>query len=361
MPGTRPESIAIDRQPFTHGSVSWQRSFSSGNYIVQNNQGETSHIAVTGANGFIGRQLCTHLSEQQHQVRAIVRAKGTQPLKITQVVQDLAALAPDSRVFEGCDVVVHLAGRAHVLHDEVADPLAEFRKVNVELTRHLIADAARCGVKRFVFVSSIGVNGNASAGHPFTEKDAAAPHDLYAISKHEAEQMIRELIPVSEMQFVIVRPTLVFGPDAPGNFSLLLKLAAKSLPLPFGRIFARRSLLSIWNLVDFLQVCATHPAAAGETFLVSDEQDLMLGDIFRHIGTGMGKKQYILPIPAAVVRGMATLCGKKQMYAKLTAQLLVDTSKARSILGWRAPYNSSAALERAGREYISGKMNETSI
>lgn len=328
---------------------------------MQNNQGASRHIAVTGANGFIGRQLCAHLSDYQHQVRAIVRAHGTQPATVRQVVQDLAALPPDSRVFDGCDVVVHLAGRAHVLHDDVADPLAEFRKVNVELTRHLIADAVRCGVKRFVFVSSIGVNGNASAAHPFTEMDAAAPHDLYAISKYEAEQMIGELIPASEMQFVIVRPTLVFGPDAPGNFALLLKLAAKSLPLPFGRIPARRSLLNIWNLVDFLHLCATHPAAAGETFLVSDEQSLTLGDIFRHLGTGMGKKQHIWPIPAAVVRAVATLCGKRQMYAKLTAQLLVDTTKARTLLGWRAPYNSSAALERAGREYISGKMNETSI
>lgn len=314
-------------------------------------------IAVTGANGFIGRHLCRHLSESDYNVISITRTTNTKidNKTIRRVAADLADPEETNCIFEGCDAVIHLAGRAHVLNDISEDPRAEFYRANVDITRNLILSAAQAGVMRFVFVSSIGVNGSHSENIPFLESDKENPCDFYSESKFKAEQLVRSQAKQCGIEFVIVRPPLVFGPDAPGNFELMMKLAANSLPVPFGRLSARRNLISVWNLADFLRVCATHPLAAGETFLAADEQNVMVPEIFKYLGVGMNKRQYVLPIPECIIRGTAFLLGKSKMFEKLNAELRVDITKAKTVLGWKPPFSSFKSLEKTGKEYMMDK------
>jgi nucleoside-diphosphate-sugar epimerase len=309
-------------------------------------------IAVSGANGFIGQHLCSHLLAQGCEVLAMTRRQTSRDIAgRTNVVLDLMNVDDSSRILDGCDAVIHLAGRAHVLNDTASDPLSEFRKANVTATLNLLRLASRCGVRRFVFVSSIGVNGNRTQGRAFTETDKEDPHDLYAASKLEAEQEIRRYAQQSGIEFVIVRPTLVYGPNAPGNFALLLKLASTNIPLPFGKISARRNLVSVWNLADLLYRCATHPAAAGEVFLAADREALTLKEIFTYLRAGMNKRPWIFDFPAVWLAKIAGMSGKIRMFEKLTGELCADSTKATTILGWQAPYTAYEALERTGKEY----------
>jgi nucleoside-diphosphate-sugar epimerase len=254
---------------------------------------------------------------------------------------------------KGCDTVIHLAGRAHVMNEDHADPLAAFREVNVGLTESLLRHAAGAGVRRFIFVSSIGVNGNHSAGTAFTEARPAAPHDLYAISKWEAELKVMELARATGIDYVIVRPTLIFGADAPGNFAILLKLAATGLPKPFGALVAQRSLLSIWNFVDFLHTCAAHKKPLNRTFLIADNERVTVGEIFTHLGVGMRKKQWLLPVPRTLLALLARLAGRAQLLDKVDSELVVSTAQARADLGWEPPLTTAAGLMRAGKEYAA--------
>lgn len=310
-------------------------------------------VAVTGASGFIGQFLCAELAARGSEVSAVVRSTAAPVLGATRtmVVPDLRH-ATDASMFAGTQVVIHLAGRAHVMNESARDPLAEFRASNVEVTRNLFMLAARAGVQRFVFVSSIGVNGRCTSGEPFSETTKENPHDLYAVSKLEAERAIQSLATEYGLEFVIVRPTLVYGPGAPGNFATLLRLASKGLPLPFGRLTGQRSLVSVWNLVDFLALCATHPAAAGATFLIADEGSVVIREIFEHLGAGMGKRQRMLPIPQALLANLAALCGRRSAFEKLNAELVVDISKAKTVLGWEPPFSTHAGLQRTGNEYM---------
>lgn len=314
-------------------------------------------VLVTGAAGFVGRALCAHLAACGAAVVALSRSApaGSGTPGVTAHVADFGDAAALAARLDGCDTVIHLAGRAHVMHDTVADPLAAFREVNVGLTERLLLLAARAGVRRFIFVSSIGVNGNRSNGAALTEADAPAPHDLYAISKWEAEQRVLALAAQVGIEYVIVRPTLIFGPDAPGNFALLLKLAAKGLPLPFGSLAARRSLLSIWNFVDFLGACARHRAPLQGTFVIADSECVTLSEIFTELGKGMGKRQWLVPVPPALLGALARLAGKGQMLAKVDAELVVSAEKARTTLGWTPPLSTASALVRAGQEYVRAR------
>lgn len=310
-------------------------------------------IAVTGASGFIGRFLCAELAARGIEVAALVRSSAVEVAGAsTKVVVPDLRHATDAAMFAGCKVVIHLAARAHVMKELAGDPLAEYRASNVEVTRHLFMLAARAGVQRFVFVSSIGVNGRRTVGAPFSEVTPEAPHDLYAVSKLEAEREIQSLAAGYGIEFVIVRPTLVYGPGAPGNFGTLVRLASKGLPLPFGRLTGKRSLVSIWNLVDFLALCAIHPAAAGATFLVADEGNVVIREIFEYLGVGMGKRQHILAIPETLLAGLAVLFGRRSAFDKLNAELVVDISKAQTLLGWRPPLSTRAGLLRTGNEYM---------
>ena len=284
---------------------------------------------------------------------ALARAQGTLVEGAKRVVvADLNA--PDSLgdILKECEAVIHLAGRAHMLNDTADDPLHEFRRVNVGMTEKLMQQAAKAGVRRFIYASSIGVNGNKNSGHPFVETDVESPHDLYAVSKLEAEQLVKKIAAQTGMEYVIVRPALVFGPDAPGNFGLLLKLAARRLPLPFGRLSARRNLLSVWNLASFLELCIVHRSTLSETFLIADNETVTLADIFKNLGAGMRKAQMMLPVPQILLVAACYLFGKQQQFEKLNSELRIDSGKAAEKLGWKAPYTTAEALIKTGEEYI---------
>jgi nucleoside-diphosphate-sugar epimerase len=282
-------------------------------------------------------------------VRASVRRPSNLlPHGIEQVVTgDLGPETNWQAALSGADTVVHLAARAHVLEEKTDDPLREFRLVNVEATWNLARQAAAGSVRRFVFVSSIGVNGNSTGLVPFSERDAPHPQEAYAVSKHEAEQALRDLAAHSSMETVVIRPPLVYGPEAPGNFGRLCRLVQRAPLLPFGSVDNRRSLIALDNLVDFIVTCMEHPSAANETFLVSDGEDLSTTDLMRRLARAMGKPSRLIPVPSALLMTGAALAGRRQMAQRLIGSLQVDISKARRILGWVPPVSVDEGLRRA--------------
>jgi nucleoside-diphosphate-sugar epimerase len=282
-------------------------------------------IAITGASGFIGAPLGAHLERAGHALVRLGRADA-----------DFGAASSPTLAprLAGCDVLVHLAGRAHVTRETAVDPLAEFRRVNVAGSARLAAAAVRAGVRRLVFISSVGVHGNATVGLPFTAADPAAPRDAYAISKWEAEQVLAQ---VSSLELVVVRPPLVYGPRVRGNFLRLLALVARGLPLPFGAVDNRRSFIGVDNLCDFLATCALHPAAAGERFVVSDDHDVSTPELLAVIGRGLGRRVRLPRIPVGLLRAAAAVAGRSAELERLVGSLSVDSTHARRVLGWRAP------------------------
>jgi nucleoside-diphosphate-sugar epimerase len=252
----------------------------------------------------------------------------------------------------GVETVVHLAGRAHVLNDNEADPIIAFRRVNVDATLKLAKAAAASGVKRFVFVSSIGVSGTETLGVAFSEESVHHPQSPYAVSKFEAEELLKELVKRTSMELVIIRPPLVYAGDAPGNFARLLKLVGMGLPLPFLASENRRSLVALENLIDFIIVCMEHPAAAGETFLISDGTDVSTADIVRAISTGMGRRPRLIYIPVGLIRWGARLLRRENLYSQLFGSLVIDSSKAQRLLGWTPQVSTSDALRQAGNDYM---------
>jgi nucleoside-diphosphate-sugar epimerase len=230
------------------------------------------------------------------------------------------------------------------MRERSRDALEQFRRVNVAGTLDLARQSAAAGVRRFVFLSSVKVNGEAGC---YTESDAAAPGDAYAISKHEAEVGLREIGAATRMEIVIIRPPLVYGPGARANFGALVRAVARGVPLPFGRVDNRRSLVGLDNLVDFILTCATHPAAAHETFLVSDGEDLSTADLVRRMGRAMGRPARLLPIPPALLMHAATLLGRRDLAGRLLGSLQVDITKAKRQLGWTPPVSVDEGLRRA--------------
>lgn len=313
------------------------------------------NILVTGANGFVGRYLCALLRSRGHKVRAVVRSATCEAPDVDELffVSDLTDSVSLSELLVGCDCVVHLAARAHLLNDKSTDPLSEFRLANVSTTVALATCAANVGVKRFVYVSSIGVNGQFTKGIPFSESQLEHPHDDYALSKLEAENALRDISNKTGIEYVIVRPPLVYGPDAPGNFALLLKLVSYRIPLPFGRVHAKRSLISVWNLVDFLCVCVEHQRAANELFLVADNEDLTLAEILKFLAVGMNHRLIFLPVGPVFLKTVASLFGRRLAIEKLTSDLVIDHSKILDKLGWRAPISASEALTNTGFRFIA--------
>lgn len=298
-------------------------------------------VVVTGAGGFVGRQLCRHLQEGGYRVDAWVRGERS-------AEDDIAVLS-------GADCVVHLAGRAHVLHEQSADPLQAFREANCASTLRVARAALAAGVRRFVFVSSIGVNGQQTGEAAFDEQSTPAPHADYAVSKHEAELQLRELLRGSAMQLVIIRPPLVYAGHAPGNFRRLLGLVAAGLPLPFGAVRNSRSMIALDNLVDFIVRCIEHPAAVDQLFVIADGEDLSVGQITDLLAQGMGLRSRQLAIPPRLMRGVARLLGRGGLYVQLCGSLRVDAGKARELLQWQPPLSAQDALRQAGRDYLAGK------
>ncbi len=305
-------------------------------------------VSVTGANGFLGRAICLRVATYAREVRGITRFNCDLSERIENVVVrsiDSNTLWRDALV--GCNVVIHLAAKVHFMQESSADSLAEIRRVNVEGTLNLARQAALGGVRRFVFVSSIGVNGAETYLQPFTENDEVAPQSAYALSKFEAELGLQALATETGMEVVIIRPPLVYGPGAPGNFGLLLRWLKSGLPLPLGAIYNQRSLIALDNLVDFILTCLTHPQAANQTFLVSDGQDLSTTELVRGLAQAAGIPARLIPVPAWALRVGTSLLGKNGLGQRLCGNLQVDISKARSLLGWVPPVSVEEGLRRA--------------
>jgi len=307
-------------------------------------------ILVTGATGFIGRRLSQILLNADRKVRFAVRDKSR--IKIPFVnqcaveISEIDSCTSWQSILAGVRTVVHLAARAHVLHDTSRDPLAEFLSVNVDGTVNLARQAINAGVERFVFISSIGVNGNISIT-PFTEGDPPDPQEPYAISKWEAEKRLQEITSKSEMEITIIRPPLVCGPDAPGNFGNLLRWVNRGVPLPLGAIYNRRSLVVLDNLVDFILTCIDHPAAANQTFLVSDGEDISTTELLYRSGRAMGRSTRLIPVPMFLLKPAAMMFGEKDMVQRLCGSLQVDISKAREVLNWVPPISLNEGIARA--------------
>ena len=307
-------------------------------------------VVMTGATGFIGRQLQVRLDVNSYVAISTQRRaqSGFTASLNSFVIGDINDTTNWSAALHGADAVVHLAARVHVMRDRSHDPLTEFRCVNTDGTLNLARQAAAAGVRRFVYLSSIKVNGEATHhGCPFTPNDLAAPQDPYGISKHEAEVGLRVIARTTGMQVVIIRPTLVYGAGAKGNFKSLMKLVARGLPLPLASIDNRRSLVGIDNLVDFIITCLEHPAAANETFLVSDGEDLSTPDLIRRMARAMDRSARLLPVPKSVLMAAASMFGKRDMAQRLCGSLQVDISKARTLLGWNPPVSVDEGLRRA--------------
>jgi UDP-glucose 4-epimerase len=243
---------------------------------------------------------------------------------------------------------MHCAARVHVMAESVADPLAEFRRVNVQGTLNLARQAAAAGVRRFVFVSSIKVNGEATQlGRPFMADDAPAPLDAYGVSKMEAEQGLLETARQTGMEVVIIRPPLVYGPGVKANFAAMMRWLRCGVPLPLGAIHNQRSLVALDNLVDLIVTCLTHPAAANQTFLVSDGEDVSTTELLRRMGQALGRPARLIPVPVSWLKLAATLVGKPDVAQRLCGSLQVDIEKTRRLLVWTPPISLDEGLRRA--------------
>ena len=315
------------------------------------------NVLVTGANGFVGQAVCAQLRARGTSVRAAMR----QPSPSHAGALRMPDLGPDAdwgSLVRGVDAVIHTAARVHVMNDQASDPLTEFRRSNTEGTLRLAREAAAAGVRRFVFVSSIKVNGEHTLpGQPFVSNVVAAPSDPYGVSKYEAEAGLRAIAEETGLEVAIVRPPLVYGPGVRANFLSMMRWVARGLPLPLGAIHNRRSLVALDNLVDLLTVCAQHPAAANRTFLVSDGEDLSTTDLVRRIGIAMGKPARLIPVPAAILALAGTLVGRKAVISRLCGSLQVDLAETRDVLGWRPVIDVDAALKNTTAAFLSGAGN----
>jgi nucleoside-diphosphate-sugar epimerase len=307
-----------------------------------------ANILLTGATGFVGQALLGRFLElNPHKVTLALRSAISFDRCTSHVVGDFSNATDWSAALSNQQVVIHAAARAHIMKDEVSDPLAEYRRVNVDGTLNLANQASAAGVKRFIFISSIKVNGEQTTlGQPFRADDTPVPEDAYGISKWEAEQGLQQLASKTGMEVVIIRPPLVYGPGVKGNFASLFKLVSKGLPLPLGAIHNQRSLVAVDNLVDLIITCINHPAAANQVFLAGDGHDLSTTELLRGVAWAMGKPSRLIPVPASLLMMGATLIGKKAMVQRLLGSLQVDISKARDLLGWEPPISVEEGLRR---------------
>lgn len=308
-------------------------------------------ILVTGAHGFVGRALSRELKARQFSVLAAVRAAS----ESGEVgVGNIDSETNWREALNGIDVVVHTAARVHVMNDTADDPLDQFRRVNVEGTLNLARQAVSANVKRFIYISSIKVNGELTAtGTPFVADDIPDPADLYGISKWEAEIGLTQLASETGLEVVIIRPPLVYGPGVKANFQRMMRWVKRGIPLPLGAIDNKRSLVSMENLVDLIITCIEHPAAANQVFLAGDGQDVSTTELLRGIGEALGKPARLYPCPGVLLSLVATLLGQKEVVQRLTGNLQVDISATRSRLGWEPPASVEEGLRQAVQDFKS--------
>jgi len=301
------------------------------------------NILVTGINGFVGRGLSTALQGSDRLFKGTARNMGSD-LPYCRYWEDSTQVFATGEINErtdwtealgGIDVVVHLAARVHVMDDLADDPLAEFRKVNTAGTLNLARQAVAAGVKRFVFLSSIKVNGELTTlSYPFSPDDTFIPDDPYGVSKYEAEQGLMAIAEETGLEVVIIRPPLVYGPGVKANFRLLMKWVKRGVPLPLGAVHNKRSFVALDNLASFIIHCMDHPRAANEVFLISDGEDVSTTELLQKMAQAFGKRSFLLPVPVGLMTFVAGLIGKKDVADRLFGSLQVDSSKARDLLGW---------------------------
>lgn len=299
---------------------------------------ERNKILVTGASGFFGKALVSYLAEKNVPVIAATRTGGGVGVKGVEslAIGSLPDLADLTDRLQQVKTIVHCAGRAHVMRDNSADPLSVFRQVNTQGTLALARQAVAAGVERFVFLSSIGVNGNQTRGTPFRASDTPAPQAPYAVSKLEAEQELKDLSGETGLEVVILRPPLIVGPNPVGNLATIAKLLATGLPLPFGLATRnKRSLVSVDNLCSLVEICISHPKAVGQVFVMAEAEDLNTRQIMEWVARETGQKARFVPVPVFLLRGLLKLAGKTGMDNQLFGDLEVDFAKTTKRLGWR--------------------------
>lgn len=310
-------------------------------------------VLVTGANGFLGSSLCHDLVSRGYKVKgatrlATVLGGGVESCPVGALDETIDW----SRALQNIEVVIHLAARVHVMRDSASNPLEEFRRTNVAGTESLARQAAQAGVRRLVYVSSIKVNGEGQVGgRAYSELDAAAPQDPYGISKWEAEQALRRVAQETGLEVVIVRPPLVYGAGVKGNFVQMMRVVERGIPLPLGAIYNQRDLIYVGNLVDALIVCATHPKAAGQTYLVSDGERVSTTELLRHLALELDVPARLIPFPASLLRFAGRLSGKSAQVGRLLGSLRVDDAKIRRELNWTPPYSLQQGLQATAAWY----------
>lgn len=314
---------------------------------------------VTGASGFVGSSVVARLLADA--VHDVVAASRSAVLESSSRIRAAVGYSLDPTTdwqpaLQGVHAVIHLAARVHVMDDRVADPLAEFRRVNTAGSIRLAQQAAVAGVRRFVYVSSIKVNGEfTQPSHPFKADDVPAPQDAYAISKLEAEQALQGIAERGGMELVIVRPPLVYGPGVRANFLAMMHWLQRGVPLPLGAIHNRRTLIALDNLSDLLVTCATHPAAAGQIFLAGDAEDMSTTDLLLRLAAALGRSARLLPVPPLLLRSLLKVTGRRDLERRICGWLQVDGGKSRRMLGWNPPISTDEGLRRTAHWYLRNK------
>lgn len=310
-------------------------------------------VLVTGASGFVGTATCARLVTQGMDVIGTVRHLPAQPLQGVEYhrMGDLGADANWRGALSGVDAIVHCAARVHVMRETVTDPVAAFRTANVVGTVQLARQAAERGIRRFIFLSSVKVNGEGGLV-AYCETDLAAPKDIYGLSKYEAEVGLREIATQTGMELVVLRPPLIYGPGVKANFQSLMRALARGIPLPLGALQNRRSLVALGNIVDLIVTCIKHPAAVNETFFVSDGEDLSTTELIRRLAVAMGRPACLVPVPSMALTIGLTLLGKREVAARLCGTLLVNITKVRQLLGWAPPISVDEGLRRTAEYFI---------
>lgn len=321
-------------------------------------------VIVTGANGFIGQHVCRQLITSGKEVTACIREQAnlsvfrnlSGPLAVCKM-PSLGLSADLSHILRNADTVIHLAARVHVMREAADDPLFQFRKVNVTGTENLVSLAVQNGVRRFIYVSSIKVNGEVTGKEAFSADDLPGYCDPYGQSKWEAEERLRQIASRAAMEWVVVRPPLVYGPRVRGNFLALMQYVSRGIPLPVGSVHNRRSLVSVYNLSDLLCLLVDHPAAANNRFLVSDSEDVSTPNLVRRIAAALHRSPRVVPCPESFLLTLGSLLRQKAAAQRLCSSLVLDKRKTGEMLGWSPPVTLDSGLERTAEWFLQGRGN----
>ena len=314
-------------------------------------------VLVTGATGFVGHALCDFLNARGHNVVPVVRRAVSLPGAV--VVGNISGTTDWTAALTGCDAAVHLAARVHVMDDTTQNPLALYRQTNTEATLHLARESVKAGVKRFVFISSIKINGE-GRDTPYRETDAPAPEDAYAISKWEAEQGLADIAAQTGLEVVVLRPPLVYGPGVGANFLRLMQNVERGWPLPLGAIRNRRSLLYLGNFTHAIRLCIEHPGAAGQTFLLDDGQAVATPELIRAVADVLHRPAHLLAVPVSLLRLAGRMTGKSAAVSRLTGSLYVDSRAIRAQLGWVPPYSMQEGLTQTVAAFVQDRASTRS-